>query len=114
MRISDWSSDVCSSDLSFTESVGANQMRRKLRQGIGRGIRRPNDSVKLWLLDPRFPLPATLSDPLDASTSPSTRSDERRVGKVCVSTCSSRWWPVHAKKNNQSTPITQVITIRNK
>src|SRR3546814_3924774 len=62
MRISDWSSDVCSSDL------GANQMRRKLRQGIGRGIRRPNDSVKLWLLDPRFPLPATLSDPLDAST----------------------------------------------
>src|SRR3546814_1944470 len=49
-------------------AVGANQMRRKLRQGIGRGIRRPNDSVKLWLLDPRFPLPATLSDPLDAST----------------------------------------------
>src|SRR3546814_21093841 len=81
-------------------AVGANQMRRKLRQGIGRGIRRPNDSVKLWLLDPRFPLPATLSDPLDASTgitinpffnSLVNRSEERRVGKGCVSKCRSRW-----------------------
>src|SRR3546814_11122096 len=24
-----------------------------------------------------------------------TRSEERRVGKECVSTCSSRWWPYH-------------------
>src|SRR3546814_12763698 len=23
------------------------------------------------------------------------RSEERRVGKECVSTCSTRWWPVH-------------------
>src|SRR3546814_15252522 len=23
------------------------------------------------------------------------RSDERRVGKECVSTCRSRWWPSH-------------------
>src|SRR3546814_17772445 len=23
------------------------------------------------------------------------RSDERRVGKECVSTCRSRWWPYH-------------------
>src|SRR3546814_19352495 len=27
------------------------------------------------------------------------RSDERRVGKECVSTCSSRWSPYHSKKN---------------
>src|SRR3546814_3187009 len=26
---------------------------------------------------------------------PSHRSDERRVGKECVSTCRSRWWPYH-------------------
>src|SRR3546814_18123379 len=25
----------------------------------------------------------------------STRSEERRVGKECVSTCRSRWWPYH-------------------
>src|SRR3546814_16005707 len=28
------------------------------------------------------------------------RSEERRVGKECVSTCSSRWSPHHSKKNN--------------
>src|SRR3546814_13768631 len=26
------------------------------------------------------------------------RSEERRVGKECVSTCRSRWWPYHKKK----------------
>ena len=34
--------------------------RRKLRQGIGRGIRRASDSCTVWLLDPRFPLPQGL------------------------------------------------------
>src|SRR3546814_17968773 len=29
-----------------------------------------------------------------------TRSEERRVGKECVSTCRSRWSPYHYKKNN--------------
>src|SRR3546814_12060292 len=28
------------------------------------------------------------------------RSDERRVGKECVSTCRSRWSPYHSKKKN--------------
>src|SRR3546814_11208704 len=28
------------------------------------------------------------------------RSEERRVGKECVSTCRSRWSPYHYKKNN--------------
>src|SRR3546814_18598544 len=27
------------------------------------------------------------------------RSEERRVGKECVSTCRSRWSPYHSKKN---------------
>src|SRR3546814_19105833 len=29
------------------------------------------------------------------------RSEERRVGKECVSTCSSRWWPSHKKKKKE-------------
>src|SRR3546814_18106900 len=29
-----------------------------------------------------------------------TRSEERRVGKECVSTCRSRWSPYHKKKTN--------------
>src|SRR3546814_17864393 len=34
------------------------------------------------------------------------RSEERRVGKECVSTCRSRWWPYHYKKNNKETHYT--------
>src|SRR3546814_19463659 len=30
------------------------------------------------------------------------RSEERRVGKECVSTCSSRWSPYHYKNKNES------------
>src|SRR3546814_12673897 len=30
------------------------------------------------------------------------RSEERRVGKECVSTCRSRWSPYHYKKNKQN------------
>src|SRR3546814_16088047 len=30
------------------------------------------------------------------------RSEERRVGKECVSTCRSRWSPYHSKKNNNT------------
>src|SRR3546814_13509592 len=30
------------------------------------------------------------------------RSEERRVGKECVSTCRSRWWPVHEKKKKKN------------
>src|SRR3546814_16463973 len=29
------------------------------------------------------------------------RSEERRVGKECVSTCRSRWWTYQSKKKNQ-------------
>src|SRR3546814_15498515 len=32
-----------------------------------------------------------------------TRSEERRVGKECVSTCRSRWSPYHYKKNMSPT-----------
>ena len=33
---------------------------RRLAQGLGRGIRAPDDRVKVWIADPRFPLPDTL------------------------------------------------------
>src|SRR3546814_14797711 len=34
---------------------------------------------------------------------PPWRSEERRVGKECVSTCRSRWSPYHYKKNTKNT-----------
>src|SRR3546814_17378394 len=36
----------------------------------------------------------------DAARSP-VRSEERRVGKACVSTCRSRWSPYHEKKKKK-------------
>src|SRR3546814_16666691 len=39
--------------------------------------------------------------PLSLKLPPAPRSDERRAGKRCVSTCSSRWTPSHAKKDQQ-------------
>src|SRR3546814_13243548 len=39
------------------------------------------------------------------------RSEERRVGKECVSTCRSRWSPYHSKKTQVSTePIYTTTT----
>src|SRR3546814_10441818 len=67
MRISDWSSDVCSSDL-----AGDADGNRELADG-GRHRQRGEIAV-----DDR---------------GNTRRSEERRVGKECVSTCRSRWSP---------------------
>src|SRR3546814_5072257 len=76
MRISDWSSDVCSSDLGGWSarrgspggtSARSRPWRRASHRSPGRRRR------------PRIPF----------------RSEERRVGKECVSTCRSRWSPYH-------------------
>src|SRR3546814_10630797 len=78
MRISDWSSDVCSSDL------------REIWRGAS------------WLENAQLGQPSPSSfDQVDsalrtvAGSSASARSEERRVGKECVSTCRSRWSPYH-------------------
>src|SRR3546814_8898435 len=74
MRISDWSSDVCSSDLGSQVIVadGASLSPRRI-SGAAPG-RRPRPAVRRI---------------------GSWRSEERRVGKECVSTCRSRWSPYH-------------------
>src|SRR3546814_11287349 len=103
MRISDWSSDVCSSDL--TDTPGA----------IDAGVPRAIDAMlRDWASEKtRGDFVATL-DALDAAARSATgkglaallpdrrapvvaafRSEERRVGKECVSTCRSRWSPYH-------------------
>src|SRR3546814_13112242 len=48
----------------------------------------------------------------DNKTDPKTsvRSEERRVGKECVSTCRSRWSPSHYKKNPHRTILTSCAT----
>src|SRR3546814_11300045 len=45
------------------------------------------------------PIPAgRFGDAEDVGTLVAMRSEERRVGKECVSTCRSRWSPYHYKK----------------
>src|SRR3546814_8452847 len=65
MRISDWSSDVCSSDLLVDAVLGLGQ-KQAVPVGVG-----------------------------DSGAVRDSRSEERRVGKECVSTCRSRWSPYH-------------------
>src|SRR3546814_6419343 len=75
MRISDWSSDVCSSDL---------------------------PKLPLDVLQSSRSTPALTGGPSNARpvrvqrvVRRHDRSEERRVGKECVSTCRSRWSPYH-------------------
>src|SRR3546814_13826119 len=52
----------------------------------------------------------TTRDCVDGNRTPAhtagSRSEERRVGKECVSTCRSRWSPYHYKKKNYNTHCT--------
>src|SRR3546814_3434483 len=75
MRISDWSSDVCSSDL-----IEANDKRwarvkvlRTLNEALEEAFERSAKQAR--------------------KAKKGKRSEERRVGKECVSTCRSRWSP---------------------
>src|SRR3546814_5844412 len=85
MRISDWSSDVCSSDL--LDVVARYELRLGLWQIERRAVRlrqRGNEE------DDEHRQKQSAEVPV-----PEARSEERRVGKECVSTCRSRWSPYH-------------------
>src|SRR3546814_11105448 len=111
MRISDWSSDVCSSDLS-------NRRRPSVGQAIRFGIDLAKSVIQVHGVDARGNVvvrrqlrrdqvvkffskqpPALIG--MEACGSAHywgrelSRSEERRVGKECVSTCRSRWSPYH-------------------
>src|SRR3546814_14527508 len=53
--------------------------------------------------DPALPPPDISDAGVGAAVPETARSEERRVGKECVSTCRSRWSPYHKKTNNTST-----------
>src|SRR3546814_15832003 len=99
MRISDWSSDVCSSDL--IDDVAPRQHDRRprhiaveLQEGDDRyrkGDRADRDAQSHFDAADRENLPRRVGD-VD-SLWVEIRSEERRVGKECVSTCRSRWSP---------------------
>src|SRR3546814_16043629 len=130
MRISDWSSDVCSSDLA--DRSGSTMVGTVLSMVTGDtigGVRAGNVDSTLYKGTYR----ATLSiggqpgrcESLVSSDAvargvagrflwvrsdvkrPEVRSEERRVGKECVSTCRSRWSANHYKKQQQNNHLTR-------
>src|SRR3546814_19791175 len=115
MRISDWSSDVCSSDLGVVIAPGDNGIwLATLREGSDPAVL---IEVKRYLAQPLRVATAGAADfdrlmsdhyAVDSSAAamagsldgsdidldiPSARSEERRVGKDGVRTCRSRWGP---------------------
>src|SRR3546814_18602395 len=95
MRISDWSSDVCSSDLVEVPVGGADVLQSVLREAMATdGLADVFQRAFLPCCASRRVLRSGVFSrtPSTASTFlASGRSDERRVGKECVSTCRSRW-----------------------
>src|SRR3546814_14567116 len=114
MRISDWSSDVCSSDL-------LQERRPDTRQWCGLSHVQTNVPLDVSIvaraagpakLPPRHahmprhpnPPPAPVDDevvPLRLPRDGAARSDERRVGKGVGSTCRSGWSLAHSKKKTE-------------
>src|SRR3546814_19308224 len=108
MRISDWSSDVCSSDL--TDAVGNVEEVTSVRGALkcertvglspvasGSYARSRNEQASRQRSDVdtvtasagiAYAQPSLGTLSLFATL---TRSEERRVGKECVSTCRTRW-----------------------
>src|SRR3546814_8075211 len=103
MRISDWSSDVCSSDLNGLVEWGRpslmapkenrgseddNVIRFDFRDELKK--QRGKQRRKEWILGL-----GAFSIVFAGGMLALNRSEERRVGKECVSTCRSRWSPYH-------------------
>src|SRR3546814_18595149 len=100
MRISDWSSDVCSSDLGIERRPGQIEWRRC--GGVNRATQQQGkqDEVETQTHGSTFVFQTDASRTSGAneanfSTASMNRSEERRVGKECVSRCRSRWSPYH-------------------
>src|SRR3546814_19448012 len=101
MRISDWSSDVCSSDLKHADqSCPAPASHRVVVVGAGPvGLTTALDlaqrGVRVVVLDDDYQLSTGSRAICFAKRTLEVRSAERREGKEGVSTCRSRWSPYH-------------------
>src|SRR3546814_20580766 len=97
MRISDWSSDVCSSDL--YQPFPKRSSRRPALRGAAEEFRRGHGMNGWVRVGTRSDfLPGEYTVVWAGDTPIAVRSEESRVGKECVSTFSSRWSPSTYKK----------------
>src|SRR3546814_12901426 len=110
MRISDWSSDVCSSDLpragrqrrrSFARDLSVVDHElppfRPAHPAFERDVRDARDRGQCLTAKAqrRHPIDGVVGQLGGRMTFERERSEARRVGKECVSTCRSRWSPYH-------------------
>src|SRR3546814_20477488 len=110
MRISDWSSDVCSSDLAILHLLYARFFTRALQEIGYVGVAEPfaglftqgmvchetyQDAGGRWLFPDDVEKAADGSAVHAETGAPVTvgRSEERRVGQGSVRTVRARWWP---------------------
>src|SRR3546814_11309152 len=102
MRMSDWSSDVCSSDLGDTapddENIVFGQLHQLLREHqcaplFGDCLASIGEQ-SMYRQGPAFRILTEITEAFEQFLC-DPRSEERRVGKECVSTCRSRWSPYH-------------------
>src|SRR3546814_14815924 len=100
MRISDWSSDVCSSDLgegkTATEKIRhLTDKQRAIKGQFRLEMAASRAQIPVPGLQPVLPNLMHAHGALRSGLLFLYRSEERRVGKECVSTCRSRWSPYH-------------------
>src|SRR3546814_14178634 len=101
MRISDWSSDVCSSDLvaparrAALRRSAANRSRELDGDDGANEGDDPDQLLRRDVLLEDDEAEERGDDDGDLADGDDVRSEERRVGKECVSTCRSRWSPYH-------------------
>src|SRR3546814_15616928 len=103
MRISDWSSDVCSSDLQEARAkLAAESADMSAEEALGEPSAKTYRQAvtQIVIADVSMSLDNVLAVAGAAHENmgilvAGLRSEERRVGKECVSTCRSRWSPSH-------------------
>src|SRR3546814_16053850 len=112
MRISDWSSDVCSSDLVLAQAI-VNEGLKSVTAGIDpmdikRGIDKAVEAVTQEIKKNAVPC----KDRKAIAQVGTVRSEERRVGKACVRTCRSRRSPYYYKKKKYSHKMRQPTSLK--
>src|SRR3546814_18540515 len=106
MRISDWSSDVCSSDLLGTGDDKDRVMRKSeggytyfvpdVAYHVAKWERGFHHAINIQGTDHHGTIARVRAGLQGLHLGiPKDRSEERRVGKECVSPCGSRWSPSH-------------------